>query len=71
MLNIKFFSINGKHRKYKPLKPNSLQGGEVYRASRYVQSINAVFTLGKNMLSLVTKETCFTVKSVHFRQRIA
>lgn len=32
---------------------------------------NAVFTLGQNMFSLITNETCFTATSVHIRQCIA
>ncbi len=31
----------------------------------------AAFTLGRNMISLITNETCFVVKSVHIRQCIA
>ena len=33
----------------------------------YAKSSNAVFTLGKNMFSLITNEICFTLKSVHIR----
>ena len=28
-------------------------------------SLNAVFTLGRNMFGLITNETCFTAKRVH------
>ena len=30
----------------------------------------AVFTLGRNMISLITNETCFVMKSVHIRKFI-
>jgi len=33
--------------------------------------IKAVFTLGRNMISLITNETCLVMKSVHIRQCIA
>ena len=33
----------------------------------YYKLTNAVFTLGKNMFSLIMNETCFTIQIAHIR----
>ena len=42
-----------------------------YLETRVVPLSCAVFTLGRNMISLITNETCFAMKSVHIRRCIA
>ena len=55
---------------------SNLQGKEARASKAFVKHYlceicKALFTLGRNMISLITNETCFVMKSVHITQCIA
>ena len=57
--------------KRKKKKKEKKDYGSFWDSNPRVSESKAVFTLGRNMISLITNETCFALKSVHIRRCVA